>query len=118
MINHRHPQYKTLDQNQIQAINLLHVAREAILTAANNDVKSAKAIYPSWMALETALQRLWGFAEDTNYIKFWYYPHCTCAKFDNDDNYPYGLYIINGSCPIHGKEMNDGGSSAIKKGIK
>ena len=128
MINHQHPQYETLTHAQVQAINLLHVSREAMLTAANNDVNSAKAIYPSWLALEAALQRLWGFPEDVNWVKTWHYPHCTCPKMDNDDSYPHGYYTYSGSCPIHGKmlletssdskELRDVISKALKKGKK
>jgi len=114
MINYRHPQYETLDEEQIQAINLMHISREAMLTAANNDVNSAKAIYPSWVALETALQRLWGFTEDISYVKFWHYPHCTCPKIDNDDLYPSGLYVFNNSCPIHGTVVETNDSKELK----
>ena len=127
MINHKHPQYQLLNANQIQAINLMHVAREAMLTAANNDVKSAQAIYPSWLALETALQRLWGFSENINYVRTWTYPHCSCPKIDNEDSYPHGYYVSSGSCPIHGSavepaedkksmELKDVLTKALKKG--
>lgn len=117
MINHRHPQYATLNQTQIQAINLLHVAREAMLTAANNDVESAKAIYPSWMALEAVLQRLWGFPEDVNWVKFWYYPYCTCPTIDNNDAYPHGYYSYSGSCPIHGHKLAESSDSKELKDV-
>lgn len=114
MINPRHPQYPTLDKDQIQAINLLHVAREAMHTAAYNDLKSAQAIYPSWLALEASLQRLWGFTEDSNYIRTWDYPHCTCPKMDNDDNYPHGYYTYSLNCPIHGQLLSKKGTGKKK----
>ena len=102
MINHNHPQYQKLEETAKTAINNLHIARDIIEQAAKLDVATAKALYPTWWELEIALQKIWGFDYDPNYIKTWYYPYCTCAKLDNDDSYPFGYYVVNGNCPIHG----------------
>lgn len=34
---------------------------------------------------------------------FWIRPKCTCPKLDNDDRYPYGYYVVNMTCPLHGE---------------
>lgn len=107
MINTLHPQYKHLTKDQVQSINLLHISREAMLTAASNDLESAKTIYPLWLALEAALQRLWGFPENVRYVRTWEYPYCKCPKIDNEDRYPSGEYIVNSKCPIHGQDIKD-----------
>jgi hypothetical protein len=103
MINEKCSKFKDLNNEQVYAINLLHDAREIMFTAAETTIDNAKAIYPAWLALEAALQRLWGFDEDATYIKIWNYPHCSCPKIDNDDTYPFGYYTFNNDCPIHGK---------------
>ena len=52
--------------------------------------------------IEFELQKLWGFSEDKKFHRFWDTPKCDCPKLDNEDNYPYGHYLINFSCPLHG----------------
>ncbi len=37
-----------------------------------------------------------------NLVRFWELPHCTCPFMDNHDRYPYGHYVVNCSCPVHG----------------
>lgn len=104
MINKQHPNYASLNQHEIDAINYLHIAREAIFNAAEKNEYIAKELYLCWMELEATLQVIWGFPQNTNYIRTWYYPHCTCPKIDNDDNYPHGHYVTNEECPIHGNK--------------
>ena len=105
MVNKNHPTYKDLMPDAELAINLLHIVRYLLFTAAEKDIVVAKKLYPLWMENEKTLQKLWGFEEDLNYIKTWYYPHCTCTVMDNDDAYPTGYYVYDTGCPIHEAEL-------------
>ena len=61
--------------------------------------------YPPLLeTIETELQALWGFEQNINYYKFWDVPACACPSMDNNDKYPYGNYVINLSCPVHGAD--------------
>lgn len=51
---------------------------------------------------EGLLQNVWKFPVDSKWYKFWERPHCSCPKLDNMDAYPYGHYIANLDCPLHG----------------
>jgi len=51
-----------------------------------------------WSKNEFLMQGLWGFKKDSDRHAFWHMPHCTCAKMDNDEAYPYGRYYISGDC--------------------
>lgn len=85
-----------------QTIEKLHLKRDKILKKMEEKVNFK--LYKEWEMNEKKLQKLWGFEINKNYYKFWEVPHCTCPKLDNNDRYPYGLYIINSNCPYHGKE--------------
>jgi hypothetical protein len=101
MVNKEHPQYKKLTPEAIIAINKLHVLKDNLFDIAKDSKLAARILYPTYIELEHALQDLWKFNRDRNYIRDWYYPHCTCAKVDNDDRYPYGSYYRSVDCPIH-----------------
>lgn len=55
--------------------------------------------------IEYTLQRLWGFAEDSNYHRFWEVPKCTCSKLDNSDRLGTHYRVINANCVIHGEQQ-------------
>ena len=49
---------------------------------------------------EYALQRAWGFPEDSAYHKHWLTPRCTCPKECGQES--LGYYSIYGrDCPVH-----------------
>ena len=99
-----------LTPETIQQIKQCHIDRDSLLNVARNaletdtDNKRLRTLFKLWEHGERRLQKLWNFDEDDNYIKFWTFPGCTCPNMDNEDNYPYGRYIQNMSCRIHGKE--------------
>lgn len=51
--------------------------------------------------IEFTLQELWNFPKDIKWHRFWQTPKCTCAKMDNEDNFPTGYYYKSGDCPLH-----------------
>ena len=104
MINRDHPKAKDLSDAETITINYLHQVRDYIQQAAAEDVEIASTLYPLWLLNEQTLQKLWGFEQNDNYIKWWNYPHCACPKMDNDDAYPTGYYIYTFGCPIHGSK--------------
>ena len=67
----------------------------------------AKAVYKTWFENEIALQEIWGFDYDPNYIKFWHFPFCECPKLDNEDSYPHGYFVLSSNCKIHGAMHED-----------
>jgi hypothetical protein len=102
MINTNHPKYTSLTPEVKEAIHKLHLLRDNLALIAQECKSTAKTVYPVYIAIETALQELWRFPKNRNYIKDWYFPHCTCPKIDNDDRYPDGAYYRSADCPIHG----------------
>lgn len=56
--------------------------------------------------IEFKLQKAWGFPEDAKFHMFWERPYCTCAKLDNYDAYPGGIYSMSGECPLYGRFVN------------
>lgn len=99
-----------LDEKAIQAIEKLHLERDKIhqtikTEGSNGNLAGLKQIAAGLPEIELQLQRLWGFEENLNYYKFWLVPYCHCPRIDNEDNYPYGYYVINCGCPIHGNSQ-------------
>ena len=105
MINTQHPKYSELDEDTKLTINNLHYIKEIIEQQATLNNKIAKKLYVTWYELNLALQDLWNFEYDPNYIKWWKYPKCTCPKLDNEDAYPTGYYVIDNNCPVHGDNV-------------
>ena len=107
MINPHLAKKQELDECTIKTIEQLHKDREALLNVARAAVddesdQRLKTLYSLWLFGERKLQKLWKFEEDDNYIKFWTFPGCTCPNMDNEDNYPYGRYVQNMDCRVHG----------------
>lgn len=67
-----------------------------------DEPQTTKTLLDCITDIEYSLQDLWGFPKNSNYHKFWDLPQCKCPKMDNEDRYPGGYYVINGSCPLHG----------------
>ena len=59
---------------------------------------------PLWneyvVACEYALQRAWGFPEDSSYHRHWLTPRCCCPSLDNRDDYGYRS-TYSAACPVH-----------------
>jgi len=88
----------------IRLIEHYHRIREDFITQmGRGGTKEVLRFYDSILEeIEFNLQELWGFEKNKNYHRFWERPYCTCPKMDNDDAYPYGLYVISSSCILHG----------------
>lgn len=89
--------------DNLEEIKRLHLNRLRI----ENDIKNTddsiqlKILANEFVENEFVLQDAWKFPRNGNFHKWWYLPKCTCAKMDNDDNYPYGYYSRSGDCPLH-----------------
>ena len=106
MINTEHPKYKELSTEKKMCINTGHLLREYLEKEMKQDIGiiELKDTYNKWFENEKNLQKLWGFPEDENYIRWWWVPKCTCPKLDNDDNYPIGYYTTSMYCPLRGNQ--------------
>lgn len=95
---------QNISEEAVAEIIHRHEVREGIVLAMENtnDTTLLKRFFKKWSDNEYALQKLWGFEEDSDFHKWWYVPKCTCPKMDNDDNYPLGYYVTDTGCPVHG----------------
>jgi len=98
-----------LEAYTIREIEDLHKYRADIFRISEQSTRDGlqKELYKEWISVERQLQDLWGFDGDDDKIKFWTFPACSCPKTDNNERYPYGYYIVNDGCLIHG-ENNKG----------
>lgn len=105
MINKQLAEDLGLDEDTIENIQILQDLRDEMEedVKEETDEELIRATYVSWLQVHKHLQTLWGFPQDDNYIKFWTFPHCSCPKIDNEDNYPVGYYTMNYSCLVHKK---------------
>jgi len=89
----------------LEKLKELHVEQLVVYEEmSNTDDELLLKMYDSLLdQINTELQREWKFTEDINYIQFWIRPKCTCPKLDNYDRYPYGYYVVNMTCPLHGE---------------
>lgn len=90
--------------NNVKLIVNLHVKKMEIYEKIIHETQIDKlSDYAQELTeLEFQLQELWNFNKDINFHKFWETPKCECPRFDNNDRYPYGNYIVNNECPLHG----------------
>jgi len=104
MVNMKLVKERKLSKKQMQKIEQLYCVRDGIedMMADATDLTKLRILYEVWHDNELLIQRAWGFEGDENFIKFWDLPHCTCPFMDNHDRYPYGHYVVNCSCPVHG----------------
>lgn len=97
-----------LDETTREVIDKLHMLRSLLELESNcrNTDITQKELYNIWFDNEKLLQKLWNFEDNSNFIKFWNFPACTCdrARMDQEERYPYGPYIMFKDCPIHGWE--------------
>ena len=104
-LNARLAAQKGLSQEDVNHIKTLHHMRLDIEDAMLEEPsrKTLERLNSEWMYVNRALQTAWKFAQDDNFIRFWEVPHCTCPSMDNSDRYPFGPYITNCNCPLHGE---------------
>lgn len=96
----------------IKGIKHLHKIKMMVETVMENqevnssfDIEYLKEGDHMLTSLEFMLQRLWGFRMDNKFHRFWERPRCACPKMDNDDRYPTGIYVVSGSCILHGGDI-------------
>ncbi len=108
MINKELADKQGLSPSTRAEIERLHSSRAETFSLAtrSKDLGVLKRAYDAWMKQERELQRLWGFEQNDNYIKFWEFPACSCPSMDNNDAYPTGFYTMSGGCVIHGDIVN------------
>lgn len=110
MINMELAKARGLSAPEIKGIKLLQKIRYSwhtyigTLVSSCPDGKLIKKANEVATELEFGLQKLWGFPLDYDWHRFWEIPGCACPKMDNEDRYPYGNYIINQKCRIHGED--------------
>ena len=87
---------------EVEKIEKQQAFRTLLGKQYKDGVISAGEYREEWEHNEYILQELWGFSLNPNYHMFWEMEGCTCPKYDNLDAYPYGYYVMNAECPIHG----------------
>jgi hypothetical protein len=107
-LNRRLVIQKNLSDEQIVYILHLHEMKLMIMdNMSKTDVSDRDALVKmaeNITSLEYQLQDAWDFPRNEDYHCFWYLPHCSCPKLDNDDAYPSGWYVRSSDCPIHGEQ--------------
>lgn len=95
---------QNIDSDGLKLIKELHKIKYSVLKQMEetDDSNKLKELANNITDIENKLQKAWKFPVNSDYHRFWSVPKCECPKMDNEDRYPYGEYIINKSCPIHG----------------
>lgn len=88
----------------VELLKNLHVLRLEVeeIMAGCNDAEHLHKCFETWTDIQYLLQDAWKFQRSVLYHMFWTVPKCSCPKMDNRDNYPYGYYTYDTSCPVHG----------------
>lgn len=99
-----------LTPEEVETIKELHIIKDQLLDILEDGVNLS--IAEQVRDIEFQLQIAWKFTTkekgfNWNYWRFWTLPFCTCPKLDNEDNFPHGYYVINCSCPYHGKGLTN-----------
>lgn len=117
MINKKLAKDRNIPDKTINEIELYHELRDFIhkRMGKTKSRKNLQTYNKSLDIIEEILQELWGFDRNINYIKFWERPKCSCPHLDNNDRYPYGYYIINNDCVLHGENNGLYKDNGIRK---
>jgi len=96
-----------LNDSDIKRLTMVHEYKLIVyeLIKLEDDIKKLKEYSKELTKIEIELQRIWKFPLNKNLHKFWNSPKCKCPKMDNDDRYPFGYYIYNLECPLHGTDL-------------
>lgn len=88
----------------LEAIKEAHELKLCIyaLIIEESDTALLRSLVLDIEEIEFELQRLWKFREDYKFHRFWETPKCKCPKIDNEEAYPFGYYIRNLTCILHG----------------
>lgn len=90
----------------LDEIKELYILKRSIYLAImeENDPRILKSYAEDLTQIEYKLQRCYGFDEKIDFHRFWETPKCICSKMDNMEAYPYGHYIRNERCMLHGRK--------------
>jgi hypothetical protein len=89
----------------LELLKLLHVQKYLLLEHMKIAHKSAlKGLHKQLLENNCQLQKVWGFPVNQFWYRFWEEPRCLCPHLDNQERFPFGMYIINGHCPVHGSD--------------
>lgn len=92
-----------LTPETIERLENLHIAMQKHKDTPIEEIDDIPAYVELIKEIEFAMQRLWGFTEDSSYHNHWYLdPKCRCPVLDNRELQGTGRSIINLSCPLHG----------------
>jgi hypothetical protein len=95
------------NEDSIYKIAKLHYEKMRILDEMENthptEILKLHIFGQKLKDIEFELQKAWGFELNEKFHKFWYQPHCTCPKIDNDERFTYDCGFIDEECPVHGK---------------
>ena len=70
------------------------------------DIKDIPEYVSLIESIEYAMQRLWGFDEDSTYHTHWFTdPKCDCPIMDNSERQGVDMKIVNLSCQLHGDKL-------------
>ena len=90
-----------LTPEDVTKIKNLHIFKHIIFEKMRSCDEASLPLWNNYVLhCECALQRAWGFPEDSSYHKHWLTPRCTCPKEGGQES--LGYYSIYGrDCPVH-----------------
>jgi len=98
---------QSLDDVSLELLKLLHVQKYLLTErmALAPTKKERYSLHKQLLENNCKLQEVWGFPMNQFWYRFWEEPGCCCPQVDNRERFPFGMYIINGQCPIHGEQL-------------
>lgn len=99
-----------VSKQNLQKIIFLHELKLIIyeLIKLTEDRAELKDYVTQLTNIEFRLQDSWGFPRNSEFHRFWETPKCTCPKLDNEERVGTQFTITNGSCILHGEEVDEG----------
>lgn len=94
---------KGISSNNILKLKKLYCLYYFTFYLMDNNYTDVKKADKLLTEIEFGLQEIWGFEKDAKFHKFWLRPKCLCPIMDNQDRHPFGTYIFNSDCPLHGE---------------
>ena len=95
-------QRRNLSYETVQKISNLHKSKYLLFKKMEQCPEKDLPLWNEYVvACEYALQRAWGFPEDSDYHRYWLTPRCKCPKEDGQESLGYrSIYNLN--CPVYG----------------
>lgn len=96
---------RNLSEDIVKKISNLHKFKYLLFKKMEQCPEKELPLWNEYVvACEYALQRAWGFPEDSAYHKHWLTPRCTCPRVDNEEGWSYRA-IYSRDCPVHKEEV-------------